>query len=104
MSEIPNKPNHTLLPGDFFVIVSDPQNLYPALTDDDEAWPPRATLSDDLEVMRVDGDIVSAIYVRWEERHMGAWCAKHIDVDMSKIDYKRVIRVSYYQRELSRHF
>lgn len=103
--EIENKQDHSLLPNDYFVIVSDPENLCRKFKKMPDVvsftFSPNADMlkgelvedgslinTEDLKVVRVDGNIVSCYYRQWLTN---LWWPHHIDIDMSKVDYKRIV-------------
>lgn len=106
MSEIENKQDHSLLPNDFFVIVSDPENLYRRLEKEIApnqkmtGWNIYLSLTEeefdkgsivnnaDLRVNRVDGDMVDCVYRYYLG---GTHNYNHLTIDMSKVDYKRIV-------------
>lgn len=95
MAEIPNVPSHSLVPGDFFVVVKDPEGQCTWEYEDKGKTHVASISKSDLEVNRVDGDLVRVMYVKYSPfSNVLRICSKTLD--MSKIDYKRISRESYH--------
>lgn len=101
--EIENKPNHTLLPNDFIVVLKDYDNQYHMVENHwnselKEMVPLEAgsVVGTDLKVVRVDGDIIKVCFNYFSNLGSVEFphfckCASYLDIDVNKVEYKRVI-------------
>lgn len=107
MAEIENKQDHSLLPNDYFVIVNDRNKLYKKYKArwgteyPNEVWDEDGYLESncDLKVTRVDSNLVDCYYTNGrfgkDSITLGCYSSilgyKHLTIDMSKVDYKRIV-------------
>lgn len=104
MAEIPNNASHSLIPGDFFVIVNDPEETVYLNIDVREPFAPYLLLSrikyplrTDMQVLRVDGDLLTVNFIDPRNPLNSFSSGKIIskEIDASKIDYKRISRLPF---------